>query len=600
MNLGAAVPVADEAPAPQAFWFGPRDRPLFGWYHPGCGAALRDTGVVLCNPFGYEAMAVHRAYRRLATRLASTGHPVLRFDYDGTGDSGGELSDPDRVPAWLASIEVATLEIARSSGVSRTVLFGARFGALLALAYAARRPVDGLVLLAPPESAKALMREMAAIHGLKHLPPRPAGMPQEPEEAVVGFPLDAATREALLGLELFAARPARRVLVIARDDVPAGEENLAKKLREIGAKVSVCTEPGYAGMVARNPVRATFPDNLFDAIQSWLATAEQERARPFAPPQLPSAMSTATPAPSVREEAVVVDGDLFGVWTEPAKPKRRPTAILLLNVGADHHVGSNRLYVKMARAWAQLGYRVLRLDFAGVGDSPARNGSPENDIYSPASFPATRAAIDFAAGRGASRFVLMGLCSGAYVSYHTALSDPRVSGIVMINVATFHWTEGDFMVNVQAARSAAGARTRIYLRKVLWPKTWRQLLRGKVHVSAIALDMARRARAQGGRKLRALFTRLRTGEVEVSDIRRGFERLCGRGTKCMLVFGSFEMGVDILEQHLGPNARAMRDAPGFRLELVDGVDHTFTPLWGQKKLIGMLTDYLLAEHGEAA
>ena len=206
----SASPPPDEVPAARAFWFGPANRPLFGWYHATRPSLSSRTGVVLCNAFGHEAMSAHRAYRHLATRLASAGHPVIRFDYDGT---------------WLNSIELASRELHRLSGAPRLVLFGTRFGALLALAHAVQRPVDGLLLLAPPSSGKAWVREMAALQSLRRMPPLPAGMSQEPEEAIVGFALDAATRADLSRLDprTLASRPANRVLVIARDDVPSGE-----------------------------------------------------------------------------------------------------------------------------------------------------------------------------------------------------------------------------------------------------------------------------------------------------------------------------------------------------------------------------------------
>ena len=56
---------------------------------------------------GEEGRAAHRTFRRLAEELAEAGIVALRFDYDGTGDSAGLQDDPDRVAAWLASIEAA-------------------------------------------------------------------------------------------------------------------------------------------------------------------------------------------------------------------------------------------------------------------------------------------------------------------------------------------------------------------------------------------------------------------------------------------------------------------------------------------------------------
>ncbi|MCU1487507.1 MAG: hypothetical protein JWN67_4253, partial [Actinomycetia bacterium] len=88
-------------------WFGPVDRPLFGWLHAPDGGTAR-AGVVLCPPTGYEAVCSHRTLRVVAERLAELGIAALRFDYDGTGDSAGRHDDPGRVDAWVGSVEAAT------------------------------------------------------------------------------------------------------------------------------------------------------------------------------------------------------------------------------------------------------------------------------------------------------------------------------------------------------------------------------------------------------------------------------------------------------------------------------------------------------------
>ena len=82
----------------QPVYFGPATRPLFGWLHGHAGVS-RGTGLVLCNPFGYESLCAHRTLRRLAETASAAGIPTLRFDYDGCGDSAGSDMDPRRLEA---------------------------------------------------------------------------------------------------------------------------------------------------------------------------------------------------------------------------------------------------------------------------------------------------------------------------------------------------------------------------------------------------------------------------------------------------------------------------------------------------------------------
>ena len=110
---------------------------------------------MICPPLGQEYIRSHRTCRILASRLAEKGQDVLRFDYYGTGDSGGdaeELSVSGAIEDTLAGIE----EIKDVAQVRRVTLVGLRAGALIA-AHAARASpaVDRLVLWDPVTDGKA-------------------------------------------------------------------------------------------------------------------------------------------------------------------------------------------------------------------------------------------------------------------------------------------------------------------------------------------------------------------------------------------------------------------------------------------------------------
>ena len=91
---------------PQPLYFGSAERPLFGWLHLDPARAGR-TGLLICNPFGYESLCAHRTLRQLAQAAADAGIPSLRFDYDGSGDSAGSDADPQRFASWVSSVRAA-------------------------------------------------------------------------------------------------------------------------------------------------------------------------------------------------------------------------------------------------------------------------------------------------------------------------------------------------------------------------------------------------------------------------------------------------------------------------------------------------------------
>ncbi len=583
-------------PPPKPFWFGTAERPLFGWYHAPVHRSPRAC-VVLCNAFGHEAMVAHRTYRRLALRLASEGFGVLRFDYDGTGDSAGGDGDDARVQAWLDSIRLAVNEATALSGARQVVLFGTRLGALLAASYAERFPVDSLVLVAPPRSGKAWLREMRALQALKNAG-RADGDSETSDPGIAGFLMQQTTRAEISGLELskLQGRPARNAFVIARDDLPGNEADLVKNLNALGVNAELDNTPGFAASMPEDPFKSVVPTQMFDSIVTWLdglyapESISFDRGHPVSsPPSTRPSLTTMTRPTYATQEQVVDVGGNFGILTEPAVPSNQTgTAVLLLNIGANHHIGSNRMYVHMARVWATQGLQVLRMDFSGMGDSPAQSGK-ENDVYSSRSMAEARSAIDYMLAQGATRVVLMGLCSGAYVAYHTAIADPRVSGIVMINPLTFHWTEGDSL-EVRLRKSFRS--TERYKRTLFKLDTWQRIARGDVSVGAIAGELGRRAQRRATREAKALLARV-TGDIaEATDVERGFRQLTARGTRCLMIFGAEDGGIDVIEEHLGRDAAAMGNAAGFRMEILEGPDHTFTPLWTQRRLLHLVSEYL--------
>lgn len=147
------------------FRFGPAGRQLYGAFHKPDTRIANASAVLLCNPFGQEAVRVHRLYRVLADRLARAGHSVLRFDYLGTGDADGDDETPG-LPQWIDDLLLAHRELQARAGTSPTVWIGARLGAWLAARASARltHSLHGLVLWEPVADGAAYLRELAQAH----------------------------------------------------------------------------------------------------------------------------------------------------------------------------------------------------------------------------------------------------------------------------------------------------------------------------------------------------------------------------------------------------------------------------------------------------
>src|SRR5205823_2396572 len=126
----------------------------------------------------------------------------------------------------------------------------------------------------------------------------------------------------------------------------------------------------------------------------------------------------------LRETPVWADrpsGRLFGVLTEPLHAQAQLCAVLLAGQG---HTGPNRMWVEIARRWAARGVPTLRIDPAWIGDSEGDASTDGGALFAPEYVDETCAVLELLRARGLPpRFVLLGMCAGAYWSMHAALRD---------------------------------------------------------------------------------------------------------------------------------------------------------------------------------
>ncbi|MCY1031668.1 alpha/beta hydrolase [Corallococcus sp. BB11-1] len=153
---------------------------------------------------------------------------------------------------------------------------------------------------------------------------------------------------------------------------------------------------------------------------------------------------------------------LVGVLTEPDPKKvlEGAPAVVVSNVGLNHHVGPYRMWVELARHLAARGITTLRFDQSGLGDSrPRREGGPDEFARAREE---TRAALDYLEQKkGLRTFTLIGLCSGVDSVHSVTVQDPRVVGAAFIDGYTYR---------------TVGYHLRFQLR-YLSPRRWSRFLR---------------------------------------------------------------------------------------------------------------------------
>ncbi len=128
------------------------EKTYFGFISEPAVASQRTTGVIfLSGTFGgTTTLGRNRMWFKMAEKLADRGYPVLRFDYQGIGDSAGEavcyeLENP-AVPELRAGFELLA-----SRGVTDFLVVGTCYGSRTALAgCVGEERVRGIHLLVPP------------------------------------------------------------------------------------------------------------------------------------------------------------------------------------------------------------------------------------------------------------------------------------------------------------------------------------------------------------------------------------------------------------------------------------------------------------------
>jgi alpha-beta hydrolase superfamily lysophospholipase len=631
------------AGAAGAFYLGSGEERFYALHEPAGtseeGGGRSPTSVLLCPLFGNDDLCAYRARREWAMQLAAAGHATLRIDLPGTGDSAGGPYAPGRLAAWTDAVSTAAAWLSEQPGCSRVCVIGIGFGGLLCYRAACERAaIDDMVLWGVPARGRTFVRQLRALAQMEASTSTAAdgedlSLPQG-AIASAGFVLSGETAAALEALDLtqlaLPDAPRRRLLLLERDGIDV-DARLRGAIEAAGAQLTVAPGPGYGEMVTP-PQQSLPPREVFATVGAWLRQSPPGAAhaagaaagvtgvvtgvatepiaagpaaappgRPAAargrPPALAAERSTATAleltvaGARVRETPYEMphgDGRLIGVLAEGET--RGPLCAVLLNAGALRRIGPNRMWVETARRWAARGTPTLRIDLEGIGDSDGDARALEEDagLYVPRYVQQTLDLLDALEQRGLPpRFVLAGLCSGAYWALHAGLQDERVRGAFMVNPRALFWDP-----------SIGGVRDARNVRKALRPRTWLKLARGQITAQRAYTILYGAGVALRSAPERAI-ARWRSRRPETDRLSLALDRLQQRGTRLLGVFTAAEPVLEELERD-GGLAR-MRERANVTVRSIPGplTSHTLEPLALQAAVSTMLDEALAQTVAEA-
>ncbi len=602
------TPPAQSSHRSRPVWLGPSDAPLFGLLDspdtPARGA------VVICPPIGREYVNAYSTFVQLATRLEHLGFAVLRFDYRSTGDSFDRTANGSGSAGFVDDVRFA-VEFVRELGVAHVAIVGMRIGAMFAGLRGALDPVDALVLWDPCLSGRSFLREQLALGLLIR------------EKEMRGFREDGRTsRERAAAFEIhgFSVSPemldemshlklagtdgalADKVLLLTRSERAADRE-LVDRLglvnlehREVTGQPELLDVP--VGVV---------PAEAVATVADWL---DQVMPRSGCPITMPAERDVTVRVSRGDGAALgaTVDGEvglvergvllgpagLFGIATEPERGGSGPECIFV-SVSNEHRIGPGRLWVELSRRLAANGFRCVRMDLNGMGNSPARDGKSHQPIFSSSLIDDVVDAARSVSPVDPSDVVLFGLCSSGYHVLEAA-SILSARGVCAMNPSVrFQPAEiaaGGTMdarrrfcvprrqpasdAQWQAVRRRFGRRLPRLYRKV-WRLTWkvrRLTWKERGHLSTLAW----RARSLLGH------TVIQPGE--------SLGELAESGTDVLLIAGPEE-----IRPFLYSGVRAVRRAQRngrLRMEEIPTLDHGLAPSKDRDEITRLTIDHVIS------
>jgi pimeloyl-ACP methyl ester carboxylesterase len=303
---------------------------------------------------------------------------------------------------------------------------------------------------------------------------------------------------------------------------------------------------------------------------------------------------------------------LFGILHEPRGHVRQDVAILLLSPGVKSRVGPHRLYVKMTHRFVQLGFRVLRFDFYGLGDSAGEVDEPLlADLYRAIQLGRytadTESAMSWMRSRyGTPRFILAGLCGGALTGLLAARDRADVAGLLALGLPVMLDGSAVDKVGQMTTGQLKTVRAK-YLRKLRDPGSWVRLLtfRSNLRLLARALSHGTRPDAQASRA-RAAGTPTGTPTPPSNAnplVPEAFERALSHKCKMLLLFSeSDRLYWEFREKFLdnGGGKLLARHGGDIKVDVVATANHVFTFSEWQHELTSKSSEWLIETFGASS
>jgi hypothetical protein len=206
-------------------------------------------------------------------------------------------------------------------------------------------------------------------------------------------------------------------------------------------------------------------------------------------------------------------------------------------------------------------------------------GRPDNAFAREDMAGDVRAAVDWLAERNYRDITLNGLCSGAWLGFQTALTEPRITGQILLNLQGL-WQTASLARTMESNRK--------YLRLLRSGLTWRRLLKGQIKVRAIAKVLLLRLKELCSVSLKRVFGGVMGFETVERKMQAQMRALAARATNTSFVYVAADRGLDELELHFGRLGEALHAEPNVYFTIIEEGDHLFSMKRSRDRLIDLM------------
>ena len=546
-------------------------------YTPPAQATPREP-VVFFGPVGTDDLCARQSLALLANDLSQQGHTVLRFDWPGTGDSLGHLTDDGLWEQWLQAGGSAIEFLAQHTHSHSVAILAHRLGALVALSCLHRRnhpaesagsggavQVHHLALLAPVLQGKPYLRELKTLAD-----PGSDGL------RILGLQWGESIQNTLTQTDATSWPPQglRSVLL-----APAQSSRGLTQWESLWEPATLVTKVPYGDLAAHigNPLHNQHPTELWGQVLTWGQSL---------PPLAPPTHSAPLPLPdlvgpgwSEFAELMPTTRPMVGVWCRaehPPEATAKHPLVLMCNTGRTPHTGWGRDWVDLARALASQGIDSLRFDLPGWGDSLPIPNPPRAPLYCDELQPLYAEVVQRAASK--QPVVLLGFCSSTYWAFRQARSDAHVAGLVLVNIPAFDWPQG---VRVEERIQPTTRSVEGYKKLAFQAETWKRLFSGEIDLKPIVgkfTNMAQSRLTRMGRRFLPLQPATSGPEDWPADpvarTQAGFRRLAARQVPVTVVYSPDDEGRDVFSLPFGAKGDGFaRLSTQNRFVVLENADH---------------------------